>query len=81
MTKYRKVSISDADFVDTVPDQEARDFEADYFVAAITSGRIFWAMQRLQMIKRFPESERPLLTCAFGGRIPYRSPFQLSLIL
>ena len=81
ITRYGKASLDDSDFVDKIPDIEARFFEAEFFSGAITGGCIFWAKQRVKIIKRFPMSDRSLLSSAFGGgRIPHRLPLHFHLL-
>ena len=78
--RYGKASLSDKDFIDTIADSEARRFEAEFFLGAISYGYTSWAMQRLKLIRRFPEPDRPLLSSVFGGgKIPHANPEQFHL--
>ena len=79
--RYGRASLNDSEFVNNIPDHEARRYEAEFFSGAITCGCTSWAIQRVKMIKRFPESDRSLLSSAFGGgRIPHRLPLHFHLL-
>ena len=79
--RYGKASLDDSEFVDNIPDHEAGKLEAEYFSGAITCGCTSWAMQRVRTIKRFPESDRSILSSAFGGgMITHQLPLHFHLL-
>ena len=59
--RYNRASLCNADFVNTVPDKKAQNFEYSFLYEAMLFGNASWIIHRITLIKRFPELRIPLL--------------------